>query len=949
MVLNNDIQTRKPGDTKPSEFFRSTLNGTEKQVFMTLAKLVHTPDMKNGGYKVFYDDKGRKDELTPAPNWNQPGKQTPSKRLDNLAWKIGNQGKQTFKYMPAVVPLLTRNKHGAMPICLEVDNPTEQSIESIVAQLKTILKTKHIIAIPSATDGRFHIWVLIQPLPDDITKQVKGKWKVLDWTLDGKTSDEVKGYASNHRLTLHSQERAKAWFNWWKSIQDQQGIPNETFQKVLKSGQSNGKAHVSANTNPINQRKSVRQDIQETNGLIEKLKKRDDLQSTIDDLQENIERSNSNIERTNKLAKQEIQDAKKAIKDAIKLPPSKAQSVKLGKESKIQAIKRKQKRLASEEAEKQSKWQSRINKHREAIDNLQIPDANKDAKLEDAESKLTALLEVESGLRQEIQESRNSEIPQSTEELIELIWKENDHRFWVDGSQYWHVHTEAELVQKVSHAQIKRFIESRYESMLEEIFMENKARAEEKSPYISTDYAIQTAIKRMERRRVNGVIDAPFQPRFIKANEEVVTPTLNTSNLKLAFLQKDGTPKITDPTIYANSAHMKKLNEMCGDGLDAYLDNKARHYANLWHGKFKWPKPNPGFRDKVVIFIGRKDVGKSINHFCYSLLFSMEGAANLTNWLGGVVQFNDGIQMPVIAYDDPRAKNRTGQYGNQYLEQLFSAVSSGTADWNSKNIKPRQVPFHALVFACANPANQDAVLPYNTSSDVMEKVLLFRIHDDCPKTTHEEAQQFIQDAKAMPAFLLDRFEKMEDKTMRFIKAEWIDPEALQEAKDLEGSAGKEEFLEELTELFTKIPPTELEWIPEGKLAGFYRIRLKTILPSLESIKAGNLQKPKDFELEPKPDEDDIQSATDLIANFPTTKYSKTAGEKSLNYQWKHVNQEGCTPDESGGVPPSVKAMRKTMGDKSQAREQRPYPYLVWKPAPASNGENQSDNDESIPF
>ena len=51
-------------------------------------------------------------------------------------------------------------------------------------------------------------------------------------------------------------------------------------------------------------------------------------------------------------------------------------------------------------------------------------------------------------------------------------------------------------------------------------------------------------------------------------------------------------------------------------------------------------------RDKVIILIGRKDVGKSINHTCYAKLLSMEQAEKPNDWCGRVTTFNEGVNMP---------------------------------------------------------------------------------------------------------------------------------------------------------------------------------------------------------------------------------------------------------------------------------------------------------------
>lgn len=40
------------------------------------------------------------------------------------------------------------------------------------------------------------------------------------------------------------------------------------------------------------------------------------------------------------------------------------------------------------------------------------------------------------------------------------------------------------------------------------------------------------------------------------------------------------------------------------------------------------------------------------------------------------------------------------------------------------------VDFDTLIFACVNPMAQDAVLPPNTSSDALEKILFFNVPPD---------------------------------------------------------------------------------------------------------------------------------------------------------------------------------------------------------------------------
>lgn len=141
--------------------------------------------------------------------------------------------------MPCVYPYGFKTPLGDMPVCLEVDHPTDkQNVDSKVAQLKTLFHTPHIRAIRSAQTNRWHIWIVIKPLPENLTRkrnqQGKEVWKTLRWTLDqGKTTDEIKGYASNHRITLYDQDRAQAWFDWYEKASPHPGVSLELFQLIL--------------------------------------------------------------------------------------------------------------------------------------------------------------------------------------------------------------------------------------------------------------------------------------------------------------------------------------------------------------------------------------------------------------------------------------------------------------------------------------------------------------------------------------------------------------------------------------------------------------------------------------------------------------------------------------------------------------------------------------------
>ena len=69
--------------TTNEPFFATML--AKHDVFLTFAKLKQTTDVKLSGYKIFYNDKGKKEELPPATGWNKPGHAIQPKLLDAKA------------------------------------------------------------------------------------------------------------------------------------------------------------------------------------------------------------------------------------------------------------------------------------------------------------------------------------------------------------------------------------------------------------------------------------------------------------------------------------------------------------------------------------------------------------------------------------------------------------------------------------------------------------------------------------------------------------------------------------------------------------------------------------------------------------------------------------------------------------------------------------------------
>ena len=92
-------------------------------------------------------------------------------------------------------------------------------------------------------------------------------------------------------------------------------------------------------------------------------------------------------------------------------------------------------------------------------------------------------------------------IPQSTNEMTEFLWEREGKRFWVCGTEYWQISTQAETVQKVSASQIKGNLESDYERLFKAIEEENEFRKANKEDPIDVHKESTANIPKPSRRK----------------------------------------------------------------------------------------------------------------------------------------------------------------------------------------------------------------------------------------------------------------------------------------------------------------------------------------------------------------------------------------------------------------------------------------------------------------
>ena len=527
---------------------------------------------------------------------------------------------------------------------------------------------------------------------------------------------------------------------------------------------------------------------------------------------------------------------------------------------------------------------------------------------------------------------KNSLCVDSTDGLVEKLWDLVGNKFHVFGSKFWYVDISNNKVQQIEGGHVKGIIKSRYEKEFKEIDDENKHRKNDRRvplDEISISQALSVIFNRVLENRLDGVVDFPFYPRFLKVREADKGISLNRNTLRLMFLKDDGSPIVDDADAFLSTACYSKWKTLFRDGLDAFLDNIARHYVNLHHGFYKWDKPNLGWRDRVIIIVGEIGTGKTISITVYASLFGMKIAQDVLSWAGGATRFSSGINMPVLFYDDPPERNRQGLYGNQYLNKFIGPISNGVVKLDEKNVAEIDVPFHGLLFACANPNNQNAVLPQSSSADVTDKLLMFRIPDDEPKTSHDDAIQFLADAKKLPAFLIDRFYKMDDdkRNARYVDSHYIDAELMDDALDAQGVKDSLNYLRQLTSFLDRCAHSHIEEIPETakRYAGWRRIRIDCIIDVLkdyESKGQETVKWTKSGDNPNVPSNDSIVS-NELLESFPKKRNGKYQTQSYLFNTWKEIENA-----DAGGIV--VSKQRDNPGGEASKETPRTK-FLIWNP------------------
>lgn len=505
-----------------------------------------------------------------------------------------------------------------------------------------------------------------------------------------------------------------------------------------------------------------------------------------------------------------------------------------------------------------------------------------------------------------------------TEDLVEYLWKNISKWFWVNNSEYYYVDDKNKLVRSLKIDQIRHNIKGTFEEIILDIKRANKMRKKYKLDEISVSEAINCCLSRVEvKNALANAVDMPFRSRFFKACKTDKALSLNTSTIELAFVDDKGVPEIEDPEAFLNTFLYERWCLQYGDALPSMLDNFARHYYNIHHGKYKWGEPKKGWRDRIIVIIGRKDDGKTLTAAIHSSLFGMSMPKQMKEWLGGATIFNEGANYPVIMYDDPEVKNRYGYYGNRFYDTIFSSVSNGLLDLNIKRKFQGTVPFNGMLFAMVNNDKQIAVLPDRFVTDLLDKVLLIKCVEGVGPVFPDEGRQMEKDAATLPAFYLDRVENMGSDVLnnRFVGSHWIDPELMSESREEHGVEDRISLVKGISDLFNKFDSSVVfgvQKIDTGNYSGWKRIRIRHIYDELKYIS----------EISSIAAEDK-NNAIELMSDYPKNKKSgEPYHESNIFKMWKKIS-------ELKDSDIKVARQRVTLGDGARD-DTRLVPYLLWR-------------------
>ena len=525
------------------------------------------------------------------------------------------------------------------------------------------------------------------------------------------------------------------------------------------------------------------------------------------------------------------------------------------------------------------------------------------------------------------------DMPTSVSDLADVILHGVKDDYWRCGKDYYKVDQSSNIIHHINKSEIKAFIEDRFKILIREIEDRNKSQKVD-AWKISVSKAIRIVCNAISNNNeLASVVDSPYYPVFLKAKPTDKVDSLNTSTARLAFVDEFGEPDIADAKAFTKTDLHAKIQSMFRDQSGIFLDNIARHYVNLHHGYYLWDTPKQGLRDRVIVIVGHAGVGKSQLAKAYATLFGMRCPHDVKEYLIGNTDFNPGINLPVLSYDDPKDTNSKGQSSSSvFMQRIIQPISNGIVELNIKRISQQQVPFHGLLFACANPSHQENVLPHTLDDDVMQKILLFKISSEEPKATHDEVDIWLEDAKSMPAFLIDRYNKMthEKRISRYVDSHYLDPELVDAASSEQGISDALSSLEDITRFLDKIS-ADIEIVdnPRSEYHGYKRMRIKDIYKRIDKIRSANIAQ---IEMG-KVDEDDINTATQIIDSYLLYR-GKPASEGRLFKRWRDIKDivsEGIV----------VARQRKELGKGGGSGDaSNRNPYILWR----SSSSNQEYNE-----
>ena len=183
--------------------------------------------------------------------------QEPQNKVDvtevlRRGWKEETHRQTKGILKPAIIPCGIRNWRGAMPICLEVDDPNRNpNIQRILDSLYEMALTAAFcwLAAPSNAAGHFHIWTFIAahnitdklfakhawktpimhgfPYTEESTDKQGRKWLTTTY------GNEIKGNLANDNVTLHSKAYTARLFDFFALNINTEGITHSAFPKLL--------------------------------------------------------------------------------------------------------------------------------------------------------------------------------------------------------------------------------------------------------------------------------------------------------------------------------------------------------------------------------------------------------------------------------------------------------------------------------------------------------------------------------------------------------------------------------------------------------------------------------------------------------------------------------------------------------------------------------------------